>query len=302
MSAWAVAVFRAMSSRCRVVANDHDHTVLGEAMIHDLERRWSPSLPSSEISALNRAAGDLCALSDETYELVSCAEQARIVTDGAFNPLMPDHLIAIGCDGSWETVLDADAALLGHSPASAAPIELFPEIKAVRLPFGTRFDPGGVGKGLVADMVVRSLLGAGATSVQVELGGDVCVAGPEWSGGVWRVHVDDGFQGVSDAATISLREGGVATSSVIRRRWRRGSREVHHLIDPATGLPAVTDLEAVTAVATRLWWAEVVAKVALMAGSAGGRRILQRFGTTGLLVRPDPMRRYEVVTGSGHAA
>ena len=147
------------------------------------------------------------------------------------------------------------------------PIELFDDVKAVRLPEGTAFDPGGIGKGLAGDLVAAALLDEGAGSVQVELGGDVRVAGPPWSGDEWQVQVDDVDHGAAVAATISLPEGGVATSSVMRRRWRRGGVDVHHLLDPSTGSSADTDLDAVTAVAPTLWWAEVVAKVALMAGS-----------------------------------
>ena len=66
------------------------------------------------------------------------------------------------------------------------------------LPAGTRFDPGGVGKGLAGDLVAAHLLELGARSVQVELGGDVRVAGAPWvrrpSGG-WRLqHLDGSAQ------------------------------------------------------------------------------------------------------------
>ncbi len=164
------------------------------------------------------------------------------------------------------------------------------------LPAGTRFDPGGIGKGLAGDIVAEALLAEGATSVQVELGGDVRVAGEEFSGGLWKVVVDDTDHGTAEAATISFAEGGVATSSVRRRRWRRGDVDLHHLIDPTTGLPADTDLDAVTTVAPTLWWAEVVAKVALMGGSDAAREILSRYDMTGVLVGQDGAQRYDVVS------
>jgi len=179
---------------------------------------------------------------------------------------------------------------------SSEAIELYPEISAVRLPSGTRFDPGGIGKGMTGDMVAAALLAEGAEAAQIELGGDVRVAGPSWSDGPWQVQLDDRDHGRSCPATISLAGGGVATSSVLRRRWRRGDVDVHHLIDANTGRSAITDLDAVTVVGPTLWWAEVVAKVVLIRGSVHGGELLQGFGMSGVLVGRDVESRYRVVS------
>jgi FAD:protein FMN transferase len=329
MSAWEALSFRAMGSSCRIVAPDLALARHGRQLVRDLEARWSRFLPSSEVSALNHEPGRLTVVSPDTFELVDCAQRAREATGGRFNPLMLDQLCALGYDRSWAQV-DRDATALPDAlqlpgPATDAPIDVFPEISAVRLPPGARFDPGGIGKGLAGDMVARALLAAGASSVQVELGGDVRVVGPEWSDGQWRVMVDDTVHhtvevgrdergdervdervdvtvgasvgGSPSAATISLAEGGVATSSVMGKRWQRGGSTLHHLLDPRTGRPADTDLEAVTAVGPTLWWAEVVAKVALMSGAIGARTVMEEFGMTGVIVRTDPAARYDVVAG-----
>jgi thiamine biosynthesis lipoprotein len=62
--------------------------------------------------------------------------------------------------------------------------------------------------------------------------------------------------------TLLLRDRGAATSSVRRRRWG----DLHHLIDPRTGVPAHTGLEEVAVVTANGLEAEVVAKTALLAG------------------------------------
>ena len=298
MSPWSMVMFRAMGSPCRIVASEHELAVLGETVVRDLERRWSRFLPDTEVSSLNASSGRLSIVSPQTYELVACAEQARRATGGVFNPLVLDHVEALGYDRSWPIAPDSARGVAPLGPVCDEPIELYPEISAVQLPDGARFDPGGIGKGLAGDMVAAALLAAGSTAVQVELGGDVRVGGENWSGGEWEVVVDDSDHGHDRAATISLAEGGVATSSVRRRRWRRGGVDIHHLVDPATGGSAVTDLEAVTAVAPSLWWAEVVAKVALMRGACGARDVLEQFDMSGVLVRRDGDQRYDVVTGS----
>ncbi|MEZ5179940.1 MAG: FAD:protein FMN transferase [Acidimicrobiales bacterium] len=57
--------------------------------------------------------------------------------------------------------------------------------------------------------------------------------------------------------------GGLATSTVLRRRWRIDGRPQHHVIDPRTGAPADTGVVAATALARTAWQAEVLAKAAL---------------------------------------
>ena len=299
-----MAEFRAMGSSCRIVAPDQHLAAAGESLVHALERRWSRFSATSEISELNRHSGTVVVVSTETYSLIERAEAARIATLGAFNPLALDQLEALGYDRSWELV---DAVTQTQLPASARPvsvepIELFPVVHAVKMPKGTRFDPGGIGKGLAADMVAEHLMRCGAATAQVELGGDVRLVGPPWHGDEWRVSIQNPNGGDRPIGSFTVPAAGVATSSVLRRSWQRGDRCVHHLIDPSTGTSAVTDLLAVSAVAPMLWWAEVVAKVALMAGSIGAADVMTGFGVSGVLVGAGDANWSAVVAAEGQSA
>ena len=69
----------------------------------------------------------------------------------------------------------------------------------------------------------------------------------------------------------SSRRGALATSGRDRRRWRREGRELHHLIDPATGTSADGDLLRVTVVGNDAIDAEVWAKALFLVGAGGGR-------------------------------
>ena len=62
------------------------------------------------------------------------------------------------------------------------------------------------------------------------------------------------------------RAAALATSGRDRRRWRRGGRELHHLIDPRPGAPADGDLLRVTVVAARRRRGRGRGEVALPAG------------------------------------
>ncbi|MGF1597082.1 MAG: FAD:protein FMN transferase [Acidimicrobiales bacterium] len=289
--------FRAMGGPCRVVVagGPPDLSERAQRLVAALERRWSRFRDDSEISALNRMPGGVAIVSDETYLLVERAEAARRATGGRFNPLMLDQLERLGYDRSWP-----DARREPRGPTLAAveePIALHPVASAVRLPSGCRFDPGGIGKGLAADLAVELCLHHGATTVSVELGGDIRAAGVPWNGETWQITVTDPDL---DAviATFTPAEGAVTTSTTERRRWVVGDVVHHHVLDPRTGRSARTDLIAVTTCSSRAWWAQVTAKVALMAGSAAFSQVLGELRTPGVGVTSD--RRVVRTDGSMH--
>ena len=139
---------------------------------------------------------------------------------------------------------------------------------AVCLPEGTGFDPGGIGKGLAADLVTEELLEAGAEGacLATSLGGDVRVRGVGPDDEPWTVAVEHPWA-AEPIARIGLLDGAVATSTSLKRRWAVAGEMRHHLIDPGTGRPSDSDLTLVSAVAGNGWVAEILAKSVLLRGS-----------------------------------
>ena len=293
----AVLHFGAMGSPGRVVV-DHDRAQTAEAvrdLIQSLERKWSRFLPTSEISALNRALGTVTIVSEQTYALIGTAVRACEATGGMFNPLMLRQLETHGYRRSWTEAgpTPIDRPVL---PASDDEIVLYPEISAVRLPEGTGFDPGGIGKGLAIDMAIELCMSSGSATGCVELGGDLRVYGPPWYGPQWTIAVADPFDAGVDIATFTPGFGAITTSTTRKRRWCGNGRTYHHLLDPATGWPGVTDVVSVTTCSEQAWWAEVVAKSALLAGSARGPALLDHYGIPGAIVTETGRI---ITTGSG---
>jgi thiamine biosynthesis lipoprotein len=239
---------------------------IARGRIRDLERRWSRFLPASEVSRLNAAPGVPLGVSPETVTLVSVARDAARMTDGRFDPLLLDAVEAIGYRDTF-TALDRPVA--GPAPirrhAGAVAITIDADGRTVTLPAGARFDPGGIGKGLAADLVADELRAFGASGVCVNVGGDLRVTGaPPGTGDAWLVAVRDRPDD-EPVAHVAVADGGVATTSRSRRRWTTADGiERHHVIDPATGRSARTPVTAATAIAADAWRAEVLSTVAFL--------------------------------------
>lgn len=227
-----------------------------EAEFERLEQTLSRFRPDSELSRLN-AAGRLDNASPDLMRMLQLALEAREETGGLFDPTVHDALVAAGYDRTFDEVIpDGDALPLPRRCGGAVRVDG----STIELAPGTRVDLGGIGKGYAVDCACDLLALAG--SCLVNAGGDLAVRG-----GAWPV-------GVSEGLTLELSRGAIATSGRDRRRWRRGGEELHHLIDPATGWPAETDLVRVTVVASSASEAEVLAKAAFLGADVDVPRVL----------------------------
>jgi len=280
--------FAAMGSQVHILALDAPAHALpnARAAVGALERRWSRFRPDSDVSRINAADGQPVTVSTTTATLIALAVRGWAATGGAYDPTVLDAVIGAGYDRSFELIATHDAG--PNAAARPAPgcggIAVDVDTGLVRLPASVHIDPGGIGKGLAADLVATRLVADGARGTLVNIGGDLRVAGAAPPGG-WRIDVD--LPAVADTGLV-LRSGGVATSGTHRRRWVRDGQRSHHLIDPRTGAPSASPLVAATVVAGTAWRAEVLTKAVVLAGTVtAAARVLTAADTAGLLVDAD---------------
>ncbi len=263
----------------------------------ELEARWSRFIESSDVSRVNARAGEPVAVSPDTVLLVRRALSASRLTGGWFDPTLLVQLVHAGYDRPFDELSRSELGGLvitvdhAASPevrvhdwsATCQAIVVDEKAGTVSVPEGVGFDPGGIGKGLAADLLAAHAIDAGASAVLVDLGGDIVTAGlaPELG---WPIDVEDPFDPASVAFSLRVPWGAVATSSRSRRRWLHDGREQHHLLDPASGSPATSDVAAATVVAGAGWLAEAYAKAAVIAGAEVGLDLLCRGGVEGVVI------------------
>jgi thiamine biosynthesis lipoprotein ApbE len=243
-----------------------------QAEIDEIDRVCSRFREDSELSQLNRTGHDAdVPLSPLLEEAIVAALRTADMTGG-----LVDLTVGKCVEDVGYTVTFRDM------PADGPPLEIRvrrrigwhelaydPVAHTMRLPDGVSLDLGASGKAWAADRTANAVAMQLGVSVAVDCGGDIAVRGPHPEGG-WPVRVT-ADEDADEWQDVMVFDGGLATSGTTARRWRRGGVELHHIIDPSTGMPAQTPWAMVTVAAATCLEANAAATAALIMGdSAGG--------------------------------
>jgi thiamine biosynthesis lipoprotein ApbE len=241
-----------------------------DRVVAEIDAACSRFREDSELSRLHAAAGREVQVSPLLHRALAAALRGARLSGGAVDPTVGTAVKQVGYADDFASVpADGGAITLTVRPVPGwQRIRLNQVTRSVLIPVGVEVDLGSTAKALASDLAAQAALAAtGRGGVLVSLGGDIAVAGTAPQGG-WQVQVGDSSdEPISPAAeTVSIGGGGVATSSTTVRRWTRGGVALHHIIDPATGLPASGPWRTVTVVAGDCLDANIAATAAIVRG------------------------------------
>lgn len=269
----ATADWTAWSCRVRLAVTDpaalEEARAVLAAALADVDAAASRFRPDSEVARLDAAQGAWTAISPLLTELLAVALRAARLTDGDVDPTVGAALSALGYDRDFAAVGGTGPVLTAAAPGWRS-IELDQAGRRVRVAPGVRIDLGATAKAWTADTAAAEITRRTGAGCLVSLGGDIAVAGAAPAGG-WGVRVEDvtsdpDLPASGPAVVVRIADGGLATSSTEARRWRRGGLELHHLVDPRTGLPPAPTWRTVSVAAGSCVDANTVSTAAVVRG------------------------------------
>lgn len=273
----ARADWRALGTGVRLLVHDGSLDAARpavEAVLDEVDRTFSRFRPDSELMALNAARGRWIAVSPLLARAIAGALGAARRSGGAVDPTVGRALRITGYDADFDRIAGTTRPLqLRLAPVPGWSVVAFDAAaRTVRVPADVELDLGSTGKGLAADLCAAAALGAAGSGagVLVSLGGDIATAGAAPGGG-WRILAaeDSDVPSDTEGEVIAIERGALATSSTTIRRWHAtGCVAVHHIIDPRTGLPAVTPWRTATVVAGTAEAANAASTAAIVLGHA----------------------------------
>ncbi len=283
--------FEAIGVRNQVTVLDEDvlpiALAIARAELAALDLACSRFRDDSELASLARLTGRPVEVSPLLLAALEVALDVAEETDGLVDPTVGAGMRAIGYDRDFAVVVRAGGTpVFELVPASGwRSVQLDPEAGVVSVRPGTELDLGATAKAFAADRIAAAIDRATGSPVLVGLGGDIAVRGTPAK--AWTVRVrDDHRRPGADGQTISIRDGGLATSSTTVRRWCAGQVEMHHILDPRTGAPALEHWRTVSVAAETCVHANAAATAAIVHGD---RAIpwLESRGLAARLVRLD---------------
>ena len=254
-------------------------------LVDVIEGRISVYRESSELAAINAAAGSWVAVCPDTLALVELARALHETTAGAFDIAAGPLVRAWGfLRRQGRTPSDGErAAALAVSGMRW--LEVDSAGGRVRLTVaGAELNPGAIGKGWAIDRAVEWLRAAGVASVLVHGGQSsvrACgIQGPAWPGrSGWKVGLRHPLRPGRRLATISLVDRALGTSGSGTQFFIERGRRLGHILDPRTGRPAEGVISA-TVLAESAAEADALATALYVLGEEGLERIAPAGGST----------------------
>lgn len=252
------------------------------ASVTALENEISRNIDASAVSVLNRTGR---AESEVLADAVTACRAVSAASDGAFDITV----------GALTKLWDFDGG--GVLPDAGDIESALPYIDYNRLTVdgdtitadaGTQIDLGAVGKGAACDAVRDVLAARGVSGAVVSVGGSVLAFGRRNAAGdKWRIAVRHPRDADSYLGVITLAEGCVSTSGDYEKYFEKDGVRYHHLLDPATGYPAKSDLVSVTVVCKSGLLSDALSTACFVLGEARGRALALAFGAGAVFVRTD---------------
>ncbi len=269
----AAASWLALGTEVRLVVTEggrlDDARRLLEADLAEVDAACSRFRADAELCALPRD-GRPATVSPLLAEAIGVALRAARLTDGDVDPTIGGALEAAGYDRDFVTIAPQRRAVIPREIPGWRSVRL--DGRTLTMPPGTKLELGATAKAWAADRSAARIADQTGVGVLVSLGGDIAVAGPAPAEG-WKIRVQDIAGHPEDDpegpyAIVSIRDGGLATSSVTARRWRRGGDILHHILDPRTGLPAAAVWRTVSVAAGTCADANAASTAAIIRGVA----------------------------------
>ena len=136
---------------------------------------------------------------------------------------------------------------------------------------GKKIDAGAVAKGFISDKLLAFFKENGVKSGIINLGGNVCVFGE----GEYTVAIQKPFSENENAAVMKLKNTTASTSGVYQRYFEADGVLYHHIIAPATGCPAKSDLLSVTVICESSAKADAFSTACIVMGKEGAAAFIE---------------------------
>jgi thiamine biosynthesis lipoprotein len=261
--------------------------------IDELNEILSDYNENSEIRRLSDSSGieKSIKVSKPLYEIIEKSVQLSQLTKGAFDITVGNYVQLWRRARRQKIFPTKDQLAKAKKSIGYKKIKLYPHYQAVVLKAkDMRLDVGGIGKGYIADKVLKLLDSLHIQSALVDLGGDISVsnAPPQQQG--WQIETgykDENEQFIS--RKLLLKNCAVATSGDLFQFVVFNGKRYSHIVNPQTGLGIIQSSQ-VTIIAQDGATADALASAVSVMGEQKGLKLAKKLKNITLLFIHKPFK------------
>lgn len=237
-----------------------------EQWIQYVATEWSRFQEANELAMINQLKiGETIKVSPTLYDCLKQADNYFNRTDGLFSPYLKKQMEHHGYKQSFpfqQAKSQSNQPLANVQP----PIRFLTNDSVMKIG-EQQIDLGGFAKGYVVENIAQWLQQETSSPFgMVDGGGDMKL----WSTceKEWIIGIENPYDKKEESSKIKIKNGAIATSNRMYRRWKQGSQQKHHLLNGQTGEVAKTDVIQATVVTNTVCDAEVIAKLCFLMDEA----------------------------------
>lgn len=246
--------------------------------------------------------GTVLGVDQELIDALLLAEDVKEKTDGKFS------LSVLPLTRLWQFDTEApvppDATEIADALALMSDSRLLIGEREVTLA-GGGIDLGALGKGYACDVLARDLYARGESGM-ISVGGSIAVVGSKGEK-PWMIGVRDPFSSSQNdiLGTLALGDTYVSTSGSYEKTFTYDGISYHHILDPKTGMPAVSDLVSATVIAESGVLSDILSTACFLVGSEKAFDLAMAYNASLIAVKTDGTLlvseglRYSFTTGGG---
>ena len=243
--------------------------------IRRIEQFMSPWIESSDVTRINRSAGNKWVkISHETLEVIRKAQEISELSAGRFD-------ITVGP----LTQLWRNAREKGFPPSAEdlkqkldlvnfKNMMIDQEGRVFLKKRGMAIDLGGIAKGYAVDKAFELLKALGYKNLIVNAGGDLRTGGSKLDQ-PWAIGIQNPRSSQKIMATISVSDSAIATSGDYEKFFIHQGKRYHHILNPRDGLPA-EECQSVTILCQEGMMADALATAVFVLGPTKGYTLCQK--------------------------
>lgn len=245
---------------------------------------FSKTVESSDVSRINRAAGNVTSVDPETAELIKFSQFVSRSCDGAFDitvlPLTELWNISSATAPPDSESIDKAKKAVGYGRVTVNGTD-------ITTPEDIGIDLGGIAKGYIADRVRDYFEANGISRAIINLGGNVTVLGSNGKK-QFAVGIQKPFDLHGESAAIAyLSDKTAVTSGIYERYFEFEGNIYHHIIDPKTGCPVQNGIASVTVITESSVIADCLSTACLILGISDGTRLAKSYGAETVFIDTD---------------